>query len=60
MIREEYMMSMYEMKAKYPIGSIHEINGKKYKVVKHNEALPTTAFLSLPSTEFIEVSDERK
>lgn len=58
MIREEYMMSFYEMKARYPIGSIHEINGKKYKAVKHIDALPTTAFLSLPRTEFIEVSDD--
>lgn len=52
------MMSFYEMEVKYPIGSIHEINGKKYKAVKHIDALPTTAFLSLPRTEFIEVSDD--
>lgn len=58
MISEEYMMSLSEMKAKYPIGSIHEINGKKYKAIKHNDALPTTAFLSLPSTDFIEVNND--
>lgn len=55
MISKEYFMSFHEMQIKFPIGSIHEINGKKYKAVKHNEALPTTAFLSLPSTEFVEV-----
>ncbi|MBU7450676.1 hypothetical protein [Leuconostoc citreum] len=58
MIRKEYFMSFYEMEVTYPIGSIHEINGKKYKAMKHNDTLPTTAFLSLPSTEFIEVSDD--
>lgn len=55
MIRKEYFMGFYEMQAKFPIGSIHEIDGKKYKVKKHNDALPTTAFLSLPSTDFVEV-----
>ena len=55
MIRKEFMMSYGEMQVRYPIDSIHEIDGKKLKVVKYNKALPTTAFLSLPSTEFVEV-----
>ena len=58
MIRKEFMMSFGEMQAQYPIDSIHEIDEKKFKVVKYNKALPTTSFLSLPSTEFVEVSDD--
>ena len=58
MIRKEFMISFGEMQAKYPIDSIYEIDGKKFKVVKYNEALPTTSFFSLPSTEFVEVKDD--
>lgn len=51
-IREEYMMSMGEMKEKFPMGSLQSIKGNLARVVGYIDSLPTTSFLSLPQVEF--------
>ena len=49
------MMSLDELKTKYAVGSIVNIDGRRYKVVEIVKALPTTCFASFPSVVFKEI-----
>lgn len=52
---KEFMMSVDELRTKYAVGSIVNIDGKQYKVVEIIDALPTTCFASFPSMVFEEI-----
>lgn len=53
---KEFMMPFDELKEKYKVGSIVEIDGKRLKVIKVLNTLPTTCFASFPRVVFEEVN----
>lgn len=56
---KEFMMSYDELKKEYKVGSISEIDGKKYKVVEIFDALPSTCFASFPGVVFEEIVTDK-
>lgn len=51
---KEFVMSFDELKEKYKVGQIEEVDGKKFKVVEVLDALPATCFPSFPRVVFEE------
>lgn len=51
---KEFAMSFDELKEKYRVGQIEEIDGEKFKVVEVLDALPVTCFPSFPRVVFEE------
>ena len=54
---KEFVMSFDELKEKYKVGQITEIDGKKFKVVEVLDALPATCFPSFPRVVFEEKNE---
>lgn len=51
---KEFAMSFDELKEKYKVGQIAEVDGEKFKVVEVLDALPATCFSSFPRVVFEE------
>lgn len=49
---KEFMASVEELKNLYPIGSIVEENGEKYRVLSIETPFATTCFASFPRIKF--------
>ena len=56
-MEREFMLSIKELKQKYPMDSIHEINGRKYIVKGYKEPMASNCMVSFPRIIFEEYID---
>jgi len=49
---KEYMLSIEELKTKFPLGSTQEIDGKTYVVKGYSEPMATNCMASFPQVIF--------
>lgn len=54
---KEYMLSIDELKIKFPVGSKHTINGKDYIVKSVNESVSSNYMASFPSVTYEEYTN---